>query len=51
MTCPPLPAPCLQRDDILGCIQEYADIAVWGVEADIDGNPVVHLPVEDVMVA
>ena len=33
------------------CIQEYAEIAVWTVEKDVDGNPVVHLPSEDAMVA
>jgi|LauGreSBDMM110SN_4_FD.fasta_scaffold133411_1 hypothetical protein len=47
-----LPASCpLQREDILNCIQEYAEIAVWTVEKDVDGNPVVHLPSEDAMVA
>ena len=41
----------LQREDIMTCIQEYAEIAVWTVEKDVDGNPVVHLPQEDAMVA
>mmetsp|Transcript_25472 Transcript_25472/g.55379 ORF Transcript_25472/g.55379 Transcript_25472/m.55379 type:complete len:729 (+) Transcript_25472:157-2343(+) len=36
----------LTRDDIMNCIQEYADIAVWTVERDLEGNPIVHIPVE-----
>ena len=46
-----LPCRHLQREDIMTCIQEYAEIAVWTVEKDVDGNPVVHLPQEDAMVA
>ena len=46
-----LPHRRLQREDIMTCIQEYAEIAVWTVEKDVDGNPVVHLPQEDAMVA
>jgi hypothetical protein len=38
----------VQREDIMSCIQEYADIAVWTVQKDVEGNPVVHLPLEDV---
>ena len=42
--------PILQRDDILQCIKEYADISVWTVQNGADGNPVVYLP-EDAMLA
>lgn len=64
MTCPvlaplALPSPHFptpphtfpQREDIQECIQEYADIAVWSVQQDVEGNPVVHLPPEDLMVS
>ncbi|GAX82599.1 hypothetical protein CEUSTIGMA_g10025.t1 [Chlamydomonas eustigma] len=39
----------LSRDDILQCLEEYANIAVWIVQEDAEGNPVVHVPVQDAM--
>ncbi len=34
----------VQREQILQCIQEYANISVWAVHRDVEGNPVVHVP-------
>ncbi len=34
-----------QREDIEECISEYERIALWTVEHDQQGNPVLHLQV------
>ena len=39
----------LTREDVLKCIKEYAEIAVWTAVDDRDGNPVVHLAAEDIV--
>lgn len=39
----------LTREDVLQCIREYAEIAVWTAVDDRDGNPVVHLAAEDIV--
>jgi hypothetical protein len=36
---------CLQREDIEECVTEYARIALWTVERDQLGQPVLHLQV------
>lgn len=41
----------ISREDILRCIQEYSDIAVWTAQDDRDGNPVIHFAAEDIMVS
>lgn len=41
------PVPSLQREDILACVQEYADVAVWRVTDDVNGNPIVTISPED----
>ena len=41
----------LSREDILKCIKEYSDIAVWTAQDDRDGNPVVHFAADDIMVS
>ena len=33
----------------MACIQEYADISVWSVESDVDGNPIVSISTDDIM--
>ncbi|MEW5297665.1 MAG: hypothetical protein WDW38_006841 [Sanguina aurantia] len=35
------------REDILACVQEYADVAVWRVTDDVNGNPIVTISPED----
>ena len=34
----------------MACIQEYADISVWTVESGADGNPIVNIPADDLLV-
>ncbi|KAJ9507934.1 hypothetical protein QJQ45_021173 [Haematococcus lacustris] len=38
----------IKAEEIRACIQEYADLAVWTAVEDMDGNPVVHVPDEDI---
>lgn len=39
----------ISHEDIVQCCQEYAAIAVWRTEEDAAGNPIVHIPEEDLM--